>query len=318
MLAGSDEATDFLARARDELRPALRTFEGQDDVHLPLMDKPRSHELAEAAGVRAPWTALIETADDLERAIDAAPYPSVLKPVLSHLWRPCFGQERVLLAHGPDELRAHARPRARRRAGRRSSPSTSPAATTTSRRRSSCAPRDGSFPMQFGCRKIRQSPARVRRGVAVRVGRAARVAGAGARKLLSHTGYVGVAGVETKRHADTGEYYFIEANVRLPTQFGLGDAAGVEASWRTYATLAGLKLGPQPPQRDGVQLVFPELDMKEVRRHMRGERAADRPATWAGWARSWAGTREFGVLDLRDPGPFAALVGASLKRRFGK
>jgi D-aspartate ligase len=316
VLAGSDEATEFLARERDRIPPSLRTFEQQDDVHLPLMDKPQSHQIATAAGVRVPWTQTVSNEEDLERAAAEAPYPSVLKPAMSHVWRPVLGQERVLLAHTPAELRAHAH-RALDAGLATIVSEYVPGGDNLVEEAILVRAADGSFPMQFGCRKIRQSP----HGF----GAASLCESAPleeslelARTLLAHAGFVGVAGVETKRHARTGEYYFIEANVRLPTQFGLGDAAGVEASWRTYATLAGLPLGPQPEQRNGVKLVFPELDIQEVRRHARGERADDRPANWLGWLRSWRGTREVGVLDPRDPGPALYLLRSSLRRRLGR
>ena len=71
-------------------------------------------------------------------------------------------------------------------------------------------------------------------------------------RLPDQAGLVGQASVEFKRHAGTGELVLIEANARLPQGFGVGDACGVDASWRLYATLAGLPLGPGRSQRNGV------------------------------------------------------------------
>jgi D-aspartate ligase len=313
VLAGADDATDFLIRERARIPAELRTFESQDGAHAALMDKTRSYELAEAAGVRTPWTRAVATPDDLERAVAEAPYPCVLKPVLSHVWRPILGQERVMLAHDGAELRAHGR-RALDAGLETIVSEYVPGGDDCVEEAILVRAADGSFPMEFGCAKLRQSP----HGF----GAASLCVSADlteslelARTLLAHSGFVGVAGIETKRHADTGEYYFIEANVRIPTQFGLGDASGVEASWRTYATLAGLPLDPPPRQRNGVKLVFPELDVKELRGYLRGERAADRPDSLRGWIESWAGTRELGVLDLRDPGPAIELARDSLRRR---
>jgi predicted ATP-grasp superfamily ATP-dependent carboligase len=171
--------------------------------------------------------------------------------------------------------------------------------------------------MQYGCQKLRQSPPGF--------GAASLCVSAPmpeslemARKLLEGAGFVGVAGIETKRHAGTGDYYFIEANVRLPTQFGLGDAAGAEASWRTYATLAGQPLGPARTPRAGVKLVFPELEAIELRRLVRGERDSLPPVTFTDFVRGWRGVRELGVLDLRDPGPGLAIAGSVLRRRIDR
>jgi predicted ATP-grasp superfamily ATP-dependent carboligase len=316
VVAGADEATEFLSRHRDDLPPDLLTFERLDDVHLALMDKTSSYEMAVAAGVRAPWTRHVASADDLERVVEQAPYPCVLKPVLTHLWRPIFGHDRVLLAHKGHELRAHGE----RALGAGLETIVSeyiPGGDDCVEEAILLRAPDGSFPMQYGCQKLRQSPPGF--------GAASLCVSAPmpeslemARKLLEGAGFVGVAGIETKRHAGTGDYYFIEANVRLPTQFGLGDAAGAEASWRTYATLAGQPLGPVPTPRAGVRLVFPELEAIELRRLVRGARDGVPPTTFGDFVRGWRGVRELGVLDLRDPGPGLAIVGRSLRKRLDR
>ena len=85
------------------------------------------------------------------------------------------------------------------------------------------------------------------------------------RRLLDHARYVGLSALETKRHAVTGEHVLIEVNVRVPASFGLGEACGVDAAWRTYATLAGLPLGPQRRQRNGRKVVLPHIDALAAR-----------------------------------------------------
>jgi predicted ATP-grasp superfamily ATP-dependent carboligase len=128
-------------------------------------------------------------------------------------------------------------------------------------------------------------------------------------RLLEHVGFVGIASCEMKRHAGTGELYLIEINVRIPANFGLADACGVDGSWRLYATLAGLPLGPQPDQVDGRKCMIPfreaRASWQRVRRHETSVGAV---------VRSWRGTRDFGVLSVRDPMPTVALLG----RRMGK
>ena len=313
VLAGADEATVFLSRMRSELPDSLLTFEGRDDVHLPLMDKTESHALALASGIKVPLTRSVTNQAELEAVAAEAPYPCVLKPVLTHLWRPIFGHDRVLLAYDADELMRHGRKALG--AGLETIVSEYvPGGDDHVEEAILVRAADGSFPMEFGCRKLRQSPSGF--GAASLCESAAMPESlAMARTLLTHTGYVGVAGIETKRHADTGEYYFIEANVRLPTQFGLGDAAGAEASWRTYATLAGLPPGPKPEIKLGVRLLFPELEVAELRRFGRGDRGPNAPKSWREFTRGYRRIREVGVLDPRDLGPAVELAGKSLKRR---
>jgi len=313
VLCGSDEASEFLAVHREDLPASLHFFERLDDVHLALMDKERSYDLCLAAGVRAPATTLVSTKPDIDQAIESVPFPCVVKPVLTHRWRSIFGDERVLLAHDVDELRANCA----KGVGAGLEVIVSeyvPGGDDCMEETVLLRAADGTFPVQFACRKVRQWP----RGF----GAASLCESASldeslamARTLLAETGFVGIANVEIKRHAATGERYFIEANVRLPTLFGLGEACGADASWRTYAALAGLALGPAPAWRDGVKLVFPELELARIRRFVRGDRDADDPASWLAWLRTYRGTRAVGVLDPRDPGPLLVMVRAALGRR---
>jgi D-aspartate ligase len=313
LVAGADEATEFLSRTRNELPDSLLTFEARDDAHLPLMNKTLAYELALAAGIKVPLTRSVATYEDLDAVADEMPYPCVLKPVLTHLWRPIFGLHRVLLAHGADELVRHGR----QALGADLTAIVSeyvPGGDAHVEEAILVRADDGSFPMQFGCHKLRQSPSGF--GAASLCESAPMPESlAMARTLLAHTGFVGVAGIETKRHAETGEYYFIEANVRLPTQFALGDAAGADASWRTYATLARLPLPPRPEPKMGVRLLFPELELAELRRFANGERGPSGPHSWREFVRGYRRIREVGVLDVTDPGPALELAGKSMRRR---
>jgi D-aspartate ligase len=143
-----------------------------------------------------------------------------------------------------------------------------------------------------------------------------------ARAVLDEAGFVGVAGVEAKRHAETGERWFIEVNVRMPAQWGLGDAAGADASRRLVAALAGRGLGPAPVARAGVNLVVPLLDARSIRTLLRQAPAWRRPALAARLFLPYLRARELGLLDPRDPGPgiaaARAVVGRRIKRLVGR
>lgn len=97
---------------------------------------------------------------------------------------------------------------------------------------------DGSYPVSFGCRKLRQYPPGFGAAsicLADHLPESTEIA----RRVLDEAQFVGVAGVETKRDVTSGQRSFLEVNVRLPTQWGLGDASGVDASRRAVAVLAG-------------------------------------------------------------------------------
>ena len=300
VLSGSDSATEWLIDHRAVLPPNLRTFESTDGLHLRLMDKVESYRIASSIGIRVPFHHHIRDHDDLTAVLPDLRFPRVLKARMGHKAKVLAGFGTVLvttrrdlldragrlLDHGLDFLVTEVIP------GRESRLE----AAVTVRHD------DGTYTLEYGRRKIRQWP--LDYGVGS-LNQAAHVPGtmAMSRKLLGHVGYRGIASCETKRNARDGRLYLIEVNVRIPANFGLADACGVDGSWRLYATLAGLPLGPQPEQVDGRKCMIPfreaRASWQRVRRHETSIGAV---------VRSWRGTRDFGVLSLRDPMPTVALV----------
>ena len=68
-----------------------------------LVDKHRTYELAERLGIVAPRTVLPGSADEVEQIAADFPYPCVVKPRLSHLYRDAFGVK-MTKVNGPEEL----------------------------------------------------------------------------------------------------------------------------------------------------------------------------------------------------------------------
>jgi predicted ATP-grasp superfamily ATP-dependent carboligase len=238
VMTGGDVASAFLASESAMLPAGILTFEALDRVHRKLLAKLDSYEIARAAGVRVPWTRAVSNPADLEAAIEEVTFPCILKPDVSHLWRGVFGDDRVILAHDRDALRADGL-RALDAGLDMLVSEYIPGGDDAMEEAIVVRAPGGGFPVAFGCHKLRQYPSGFGAASLCEIVPAEESLGL-ARRLLDHAGYVGVAGIETKRHAETGEVYFIEANVRIPTQWGLGDAAGGDSSWRMYATLAGI------------------------------------------------------------------------------
>ena len=310
LLSGSDAASEFLIARRAEIPESLRSFEAVDGSHTALMDKASTYRLAQRAGVRAPWVHPVSSEDDLQKALVQGSFPCVVKPVLSHVGK-TRGNHRTKVVTSSDAVRDYCT------AGLRDQvpmlvtehvPGGEDAleAAITVRRA------DGTYPLVYGRRKLRQWPLEVGVGSMHCSTRGEQVISS-ARRLLDHAEYAGVSIVEMKRHADTGELVLIEVNVRVPMGFGLGDAAGVDASWRLYGALAGLPLPPQPEVREGRKAVIPHIDLLAV---MTRVRRGD--LTWREALGTYRGVREVGVLDLRDPVPALALGARILSSRLSK
>jgi predicted ATP-grasp superfamily ATP-dependent carboligase len=122
-----------------------------------------------------------------------------------------------------------------------------------------------------------------------------------ANRLLEAARFEGLAVVEAKRHAETGEAVLIDVNVRLPQHLGLGDAAGIDASWRLYATLADLPLADQPRPSLSVRNVVPSLEARAAWAHLAD---GGSPRTLLA---SYRGVRDLSGLSLLDPLPALGL-----------
>ncbi len=313
VLTGTDRASEWLVQAAERLPSNVHTFERTDGAHLALMSKEQADAIARSAGVRVPWTACLNSREQFADAAAQAPWPCVIKPVFSHQWRDRYGEKRAFFTEDAEKAEQVVE---------------RPLADGVPMLISQYIPgddsdveeaivvrlADGSYPVSFGCRKLRQYPVGFGE-TAVGESSALPETTELARCVLDQAGFVGVAGIETKRHAETGERWFLEVNVRLPGQWGLGDACGVQASPRVVAALCGRELGPQPALRPGVRFVQPDLDWHGVLPAVRAAPPRRRPALAWRLLRPYLGARELGMFDPRDPGPLIALFGQFAGRR---
>jgi D-aspartate ligase len=313
VLTATDRGSAWLAREAERMPGNLRFFERPGSAHLALMDKQDADRIARLTGVRVPWTAQVSSMEELERRATEAPWPCVVKPVLSHEWRDRYGEKRSFFTAG-------AREAARLMEGplgegfRMLLSQYIPGGDQDVEEAIVVRLADGSYPVQFGCRKLRQYPpgfGETAVGESSPLPETMRLA----KRILDEAGFVGVAGVETKRHAGTDERWFLEVNVRLPGQWGLGDACGARASPRVVEALCDRPLGAAPPLRPGLRFVQPDLDWHGFGPALRALPLHRRPAAAWRLARPYLGARELGMLDPRDPGPLLALSRQFIRRR---
>lgn len=313
VLPATDQASEMLIAAQARLPENVRAFERDGHGHRALMGKDTADAIARRAGVKVPWSRVITTEEDLAAAVAQAPWPCVLKPVLSHEWRLRYGERRIFLARGPDEAVMAAR---------------RPVADGVAVLLSQYIPggddaveeaivvrlADGSYPVRFGCHKLRQSPrgfGATGLGVSALLPETMEIA----QRVLDEAGFVGVAGVETKRDVRTGERWFLEVNVRLPAQWGLGDACGVHATHRLVTAMTGGRLGPQPRLREGVRFVSPMSDLTACQEILSEAPWWRRPLLSVKLFAPYIGAGELGLFDLRDPIPGLAWLAELLRQR---
>jgi predicted ATP-grasp superfamily ATP-dependent carboligase len=309
LISGSDAATEFLTIHRDAIPATLRSFESGDGVHVALMNKRELYRHAADAGVRTPGSWDVATVPELDEALAQVTFPCILKPTMGHLAKAAVGVGTVrcedpvsltdaagaLLRHGLQMIVTELVP----------GPETALEGAVTIRTA------DGRYAMEYGRHKIRQWPPDYGTGSLLESVDVPEMFALN-RRLLDHVGFVGLSSCEAKRHAITGELYLIEINVRMPANYGLSQACGVDGMWRLYATLAGLPLAPQHRPIPGRKVMM-HPDLLAAYTQLRA-----RPMSVGAVLRSWRGTRDFGVFHLRDPRPLAAMVRQELVELRGR
>lgn len=316
VLPATDRSCELLIGAAPQLPANLRMFERSGRGHMALMNKDTADGIARRAGVRVPYTAAIYSEDDLAGAVRNARWPCVVKPVMSHDWRTRYGIVRVFMARDAEEAAALVE-----RPLRDGVPMILnqyiPGGDDAVDEAIVVRLPDDSYPVRFGCHKLRQHP----RGFgSTTLGESSELPETMqiARRVLDEADFVGIAGVETKRHPDTGERWLLDVNVRVPGQWGLGDACGVEATQRLVMALTGHELPPQPRLRAGVKFVVPDDDLEVCREILHEAPARRRPLLALQLLRPYLGAGDLGLLDPRDPRPALDWLGAVAGRRVAR
>ncbi len=306
LIPASDNACELVARERARIPPALRSFESAGSGHLDLMDKARTYALADSLKIARPATRVITSRAEIESIGREAGFPFFVKPTLSHRWRPLFGERRAFLVKDLSALRAVAIPAVDAGLALLVGEYV-PGPVTNIESAVIVRCEDGSLPLAYTKRKLAEYPE-------FGAGTIHETIDAGdtlalAHRLLEGAGFVGLASVEAKRDERTGQPVLIEANVRPPQTFAIGEAADVDASWRLYATLAGMPVAPQPAAQPGVRLVVATLELRRVLSLLVSRRLAVRELV-----ASYRGVRSVSGLDIRDPRPILCFLGQRARR----
>jgi predicted ATP-grasp superfamily ATP-dependent carboligase len=91
LLPTSDAFVRFMSRRRGELQRWFLSALPPPSLMEALVDKWLQHEMAERAGIRCPRTFHPVSIADVARIKQVIGYPASLKPCVSHLWAPVFG-----------------------------------------------------------------------------------------------------------------------------------------------------------------------------------------------------------------------------------
>lgn len=232
----------FLDRFRSQLQPKYCLAIPPADCLRRTIDKHELAGIALDAGIPVPRTFQVDSAEELDRICAEVGFPCVLKPVSSFQWHEGDAWQRV-------------GSRKAIRIGNRE------ALLSEYRQIAEVTPQvlvqewipggvdqivvlggyvgdNCELLSYFTARKILQSPDDCGTGCIVRSEPINEIVGP-TKRLFRALRYQGMAEVEYKCDARTGEYKLIEINTRHWDQHQLGDASGVNLSWVSYCYLTG-------------------------------------------------------------------------------
>jgi predicted ATP-grasp superfamily ATP-dependent carboligase len=298
LIAVSDDGLELVVRHRAELvELGYRLTEQRDDVVLAMLDKRRTYEIADAAGVPRPWTAYVDAGG---ADLGDVPFPCGVKPVSTHRFQALTGiREKVLVARTPQELEVILE----RTAGRGAEVMVTeliPGPATRLWSHLTYRDEAGRQLFEVGVRKIRQEPARFGVASYARAEPDEAIA-AVARRFLDAAEVIGPAQVEFKVDDRDGLPKLMECNHRISLLVQLVRASGVDLPLIVYRRALGDQTDPACRVRHGARLWHPLPDLRAMRElHEAGELGR------SAWALSLLHRQHFTVWAPSDPMPTLA------------
>lgn len=301
-----DPDLDTLLRLAPALDARLAPVVGAPELMLRLMDKAAFQAIAEAHGLPVPRTWSPGNQAALADAAREAHYPVIVKPAFPYHWHGALAQafsgKKAVLLEDAEALRSFGAPLGERDLGVLVQEYV-PGGDDHHVDVHAYIDRRGRLRATFAGCKLRIYPAHAGSGCYVEALDLPALEHATA-QMLQRIGFTGLANVNYKRHAVTGEYALLEINPRI-SQWGIFTTrAGVNLPWLAYCDRIGIEPGALPPRRVGLRYVDSTRDLKAFHQY----RAAGE-LTLAAYLRSllrWRLVHQ--SLDWRDPLPGLSLL----------
>lgn len=308
VLPVGDDGLEFVARNRAWLEGlGYVPVEANDDVLLGVLDKQRTFELAQLAGVETPPVVAVSSADDAPRVAELVGFPCAIKPLHSHHFAKHF-PVKLFMADDEHELAAIL---ARTDAHGLEMLATAmvPGGDDLYSSHYTYIDSSGEPLFEFTKRKLRQYPIHSGLGTYFVTHRDPEVAELSMR-FCRAVGLRGLANIEFKRDPRDGRLKLIECNHRFTAVNEIVRRAGIDIAAITYDHLTGRPVERMPSYQAGVRLWDPIGDLKALREYRR-----DGELSTGAWLRSLCHRKHQFFLDWRDPGPTAISFRSKLDRR---
>lgn len=305
----------FLDSHREQLQD-YRLCIPPHDVLQRVLDKGQLARAASSAGVPVPRTIVVREEDDLHRVAAEVGFPCVVKPVKAYQWRGAgkwetVGCRKAFRADNPQQL-YHEYTQVAQVDREVLVQEWIPGET------SEIAILGGYFGSEseplgyFSARKLLQEPEDFGTGCIVQNAEFRELAEPSVR-LCRSLRYSGMAEIEYKRDARSGEYKLIEINTRHWDQHQLAHMSGVNLTRIAYTHLTGHKLDATTTQRAGGKWVA-----EDALFYYLAEGIYKGKLKWKTLRSQWSGPKMFGIFSWNDPVPFLRYSFGCMIPRMGR
>lgn len=309
LLATNDEGLEFVAQHHAELAARYRLDMPDPAIQLALLDKQRTLELAQAAGIATPGFWRVEGPQDLARALDEVRFPALVKPIHSHRFQAVFGRKHFAAADA-DALAGQARRALDAGLGFLVCELIPGPDSLLSSYYTYVTP-EGESLFHFTKRVLRRYPVNEGGATYHLTEWLPQTAEAG-RAFFAGLCFHGLGNVEFKLDRRDGRLKLIECNARFTAATSLVVRAGIDTPWISYARAAGLPTPAAGGFREGLRLWYPAADWRAFRQlHAQGRLGT------AAWLRSLALPKSTPCFAWSDPWPAAFQAMADLRAKLG-
>lgn len=308
LLACNDDAVEFLANNRERLAQSYLLDHSIPSLQLAMLDKLRTLELAQSAGVPVPRFWRIDRPSDLEAARTTIQFPVMVKPLHSHRFERIMGCKLFIVEREFDEV-ARRVMQALEHDLAVMIVEMIPGPDSLLSSYYTYIAENGAHLLRFTKRVLRRHPVNAGPASLHMTEWLPETAELGAR-LLDNIGFRGIANVEFKRDVRDGQLKVIEVNPRFAAPHELLVRSGAPLDVIVYCHLTGQPVPAIDRYEQFRWLWNPPKDFLAFRQlQRRGE------LSLAGWVRSLMHRHvNTPIYSLRDPMPGLASLFALLRR----
>tara|TARA_R110002072_G_scaffold25443_1_gene84939 strand:+ start:12792 stop:13982 length:1191 start_codon:yes stop_codon:yes gene_type:complete len=265
LLACDDDAIEFLASHHSELAARYRLDAAKPELHLDLLDKQRTLELARTADVPVPNSWQVREAADASRVAAAANFPVIVKPLHSHRFQKVFGKggRKFFVANQEGELR-ELLARVLDAGLETMVVEKCPGPDSLLGSYYTYIDGDGTSLFHYTKRIIRRFPKN--EGIAsYHVAEWDEEIAAMGQRFFKGIGFRGLGNVEFKRDLRDGSLRIIECNPRFTAAQELLQRCGIDTAWLVYTSVVGMPVPKIASYRQGLHYWYPLRDFRAYR-----------------------------------------------------